>query len=345
MSLFGPVHSVKRTIQTKHRIFLVGLLVVMAGVFVYIHRLRPTVTVPIVTQVVLQAIVPSVKTLYPAPGVTVLSSSSHHVSSTLPVLQGALISPDTFGAESIMVKDRATGLVLYRKNEYQKRPLASLTKLMSALVLLEAEPQWASSTAVVSDMLADSHLASGDKHTLEELWQIGLIVSSNKAIMTLVDAVSISREEFVARMNQKALELGMTDTTFVEPTGLDSGNVASASDIALLLDEAMKQERIRETVLKREYVVPATSGKKAQRLWNTDWLLLGWIPNTIYHIVGGKTGYIPEAGYNFSVQVSNKEGQVITAVVLGAKTHEARFTEARDVIDWVFAHYVWPMKE
>jgi D-alanyl-D-alanine carboxypeptidase len=77
-------------------------------------------------------------------------------------------------------------------------------------------------------------------------------------------------------------------------------------------------------------------------MWNTDWLLLGWIPHSDFEIRGGKTGYIPAAGYNFAMETINKNGHALDVVVLGADTHEARFTEARDAAAWVYGHFAWP---
>jgi len=77
-------------------------------------------------------------------------------------------------------------------------------------------------------------------------------------------------------------------------------------------------------------------------LWNTNWLLLGWIPYDGFILRGAKTGYIPRSRYNFTVQVEDTDGHIIDVVVLGAEAHEARFTEARDIAKAVFEAYRWP---
>ena len=134
----------------------------------------------------------------------------------------------------------------------------------------------------------------------------------------------------------------MSNTSFVEQTGLEAGNMSNASDLVILLQEAMRHEKIREAVLTTEYSLYSRERAKKHDMWNTNWLLLGWIPNEIDSLLGGKTGYIPESGYNFIMQVSDTEGHVIDVVVLGADSHEARFTEARDVAEWAFGNYAWP---
>lgn len=263
----------------------------------------------------------------------------------LPELAGEMLSGETFSAPSIIVKDDTTGAVLYRKAEYEPRPIASLTKLMSALVILEKAPRWASSTQVVGDDIIDMHIYAGDTYTLDQLWHAALIGSSNKAIYTLADAVGWPRVAFVERLNQKARELGMANTIFVDSTGLDAGNVSTASDVAILMQEAMRHERIRRALLTKEYNLYSRERGKPHHLWNTNWLLLDWIPHQFADLRGGKTGYIPESGYNFVLQAADEAGHALAVVILGAATHEARFTEARDLAEWVWENYRWPADE
>lgn len=250
------------------------------------------------------------------------------------------LSPDNFTASNILVKDSESGLVLYGKNSYEKHAMASITKLMSGLVLLEQNLDWEAITVVSPDKVSGSNIYAGDTYTISELWDIALVASSNKAILTMVDASGLSREDFVARMNEKARELGMLDTTFVEPTGLDDGNISTASDIVMLLNEALTQEKIKKTLEMFEVNLFSKERDKKVHAWNTDWLLLNWVPND-YDILGGKTGYIDNSLYNFTVSLQNEEGHVLDIVVLGAKEHKLRFTEAKEVADWVFANYIW----
>ncbi len=77
-------------------------------------------------------------------------------------------------------------------------------------------------------------------------------------------------------------------------------------------------------------------------MYNTNWMLLGWVTNDFYKLYGGKTGYIVASGYNFTMRVENEDNHILDVVVLGADSHEGRFTEARDVAEWVFDNYTWP---
>ena len=262
----------------------------------------------------------------------------------MPELIGELLATAEFDAESIIIKDHKTGFVLYKKNEYDKRSIASITKLMSALVLLEKNPDWSLKTSVIGGDSLDTHMYAGDTYTLDELWYASLVGSSNKAILSLVSAFDWQIEAFVERMNQKANELGMLDTVFVEPTGLDEFNKSTASDLAILLEEALKQEKISEALLTPEYNLYSVERKKKHHMWNTNWLLLGWIQNDFKKIYGGKTGYSIAAGYSFVTQLSDKNDHIIDVVILGTKEHEDRFTEAKEAAEMVFENYEWPVK-
>lgn len=259
----------------------------------------------------------------------------------LPDLIGELPKGEQFSAASMFVKDRESGVVLYAKNGYEKRPLASITKLMTALVLLEHNLDSGKVEAVTADQLADSHVYSGEQYTVEQLWQAMLVASSNKAAATLADATHWTREAFVERMNQKAVELGMVDTIFVEPTGLDPHNISTGSDISILLNEAMKQEKIVDAMLKKEIIIQTADSHQDRHIWNTNWLLTGWVPHQ-FTLLGGKTGFIEASGYNLAVRLGHQDGRLLDIIILGANGHESRFTEARDVAEGVFGAYQWP---
>ncbi len=262
-----------------------------------------------------------------------------------PQLTGELVDASTFGAEAVLVKDVTSGKLLYEKNAYTPWPIASITKLMSALVILEKTPDWTTSTQVVADDVIDTHMYAGDTYTLEELWRAALVGSSNKAILTLADAVGWPRDAFIARMNEKALELGMSDSHFTEPSGLDAGNVSTPSDILLLLKEALANEHIQTTVLLTEHQLYSNERKKDHHMWSTNWLMLGWITHNFADILGGKTGYIDASGYNFTARVSDAMGHQLDIVVLGAPAHEDRFTVLRDAGEWAFDNYTWEDEE
>lgn len=248
---------------------------------------------------------------------------------------------DQYTARSIVVRDVASGMILVEKNSYEPRPIASITKLMSALVMLERNPSWTATTTVVEGELIDTHMYSGDTYTYDELWVSGLVASSNKAIMSLSDAIGWNRSAFIERMNQKSKEIGMEEAGFAEPTGLDEANYATAVDVAALLREALDHEDINRAVNTNEITLYSAERGKSHHMWNTNWLQLGWIPSDL-KVVGGKTGYIQASGYNLAVRLENEQGVQLDVIILGAEKHEDRFTEARDSALWAFNNFAWP---
>ncbi|HSR89449.1 MAG TPA: serine hydrolase [Candidatus Udaeobacter sp.] len=247
-------------------------------------------------------------------------------------------------AASAIVVDTKTKTVLFSKNTSEVRPLASITKLMTAMVLLDLPVNWASTTVVTDeDIEGDHHINAGEKFTLDDLWHVALIGSSNSAINALVRNSGVSKEKFVDLMNEKAKELRLSSVRFDEPTGLSDKNMANVLDTSKLLIDALKFDKIYTTVQTGEYYAHPLNSDKARRIWTTNWLLTNWVPNNFkVENIAGKTGYIEDSGYNFAVSLSNEKKHNISVVVFGAATNEARFSEARDLADWVFGHYLWP---
>lgn len=247
-------------------------------------------------------------------------------------------------AASAIVVDTKTKEVLFSKNTDEVRPLASITKLMTAMVLIDLPINWSSTTIISeADMEGDHHVNVGEQFTLEDLWHVALIGSSNTAINALVRSTGMTKAQFVALMNAKAKELRLFSARFDEPTGLSDKNMANALDTARLLIDALKFDKIYTTVQTGEYYAHPLSSEKARRIWTTNWLLTNWIPNHFkVEDIAGKTGYIDDSGYNFVVNLTNDKKHSITVVVFGASTNEGRFSEARDLAEWSFDHYLWP---
>lgn len=226
-------------------------------------------------------------------------------------------------ARSAIVVDPVTDEVLFNKNADSSVPIASLSKLMTVMVFLEQQPNLKRSVVIArEDWVGAGHtqLRVGEVAELGDLLHMALMVSDNCATRTLVRESGISAEDFLARMNRKALELGMNHTRFVESTGLDERNVSSASDVARMLRAAAGVPLIHEISTMREYEFASAHRTHAFR--NTDRLLYG----NRYEIMGGKTGFISEAGYCFATWIRT-EGRDMIAVVLGAPTAATRFAD------------------
>ena len=226
-------------------------------------------------------------------------------------------------ARSAIVLDPYTGEVLFEKNSVRAVPIASLTKLMTVLVFLEQDPDLSRFAEITREDLqgaGHSQLRRREKVALDDLLHMSLMCSDNAATRVLVRESGISLDEFLALMNRKSVELGLTDTRFVEFTGLDERNVSTAADVARLLRAAADNSMIRGISTTRSYYF--RSNTRSHHIPNTNRLLY----NRRMEILGGKTGFINEAGYCLATWVRTG-GRDMIAVVLGAPTNATRFAD------------------
>jgi serine-type D-Ala-D-Ala carboxypeptidase (penicillin-binding protein 5/6) len=230
----------------------------------------------------------------------------------------------------------ADGRVLWSRNADQRRAMASTTKIMTAVLVLER----ANLTDVVTvpksaHAVAQStvNLTPGESLTVEQLLQIMLVESANDAAYTLAEHVGGSVDGFVRMMNEKAASLGLRNTHYANPHGLDvPGHYSSANDLAALARYAMRKPVFRSTVALRSVMVPGPHGER--RVFPGTDQLLGKYPG----MEGIKTGMTNQAGY--CLVSAAKRGPVeIYGVILGTKSEQARFDQTRRLLDWAFAHY------
>ncbi len=226
-------------------------------------------------------------------------------------------------ARNAILVDPRTGEVLFEKNAARQVPIASLTKLMTALVFLEQKPNLrreATVTATELDGGGRTRLRNGEQVALGDLLHLSLMCSDNVATRVLARESGLTHDAFVARMNRKAGELKLSGSRFVEFTGLDEHNVSTAADVARLLHAAAHDPLIQDVTTTREYAFRTERGEHVFR--NTNRLLYGH-----WDVLGGKTGFISEAGYCFATWV-REQGRDLIAVVLGAPTEATRFADA-----------------
>jgi len=238
-------------------------------------------------------------------------------------------------ARSAIIIDPATGAILYEKNAEATVPIASITKLMTVMVFLEGKPDLDRMADVTGEDLkgaGHTRLRNHEHVALGDLLHMALMCSDNAATRVLVRESSLAPEDFLARMNQKALELGLTHTRYVEFTGLDERNVSTASDVARLLRVAANQPMIHGITTTRSYQFSSTrpygsrSIPRRHMVANTNRLLYGR-----YEILGGKTGFIQEAGYCLATWL-RADGREMIAVVLGAPTNATRFADVMRLV-------------
>lgn len=238
-------------------------------------------------------------------------------------------------ARSALVMDVATGKILYEKNTHERLPAASLVKIMTAAIALEKG--FLDNTIVVSQKAASqpSHLmglSTGEQVPLKDLLYGLILVSGNDAAMAIADGLAGSQVRFVSWMNQKADSLGLKDTKYVNPSGLDEDDqiqYTTAYDLAVITRYALSEFRFfSELVSTREYTSAYQDGKhKAFVLYN-ETPLLGQVEG----VIGIKDGYTPEAGLCL-VSLAEKNGRKILVVVMGAET---RRQDAESLIEYGF---------
>jgi D-alanyl-D-alanine endopeptidase (penicillin-binding protein 7) len=233
-------------------------------------------------------------------------------------------------ARNAILLDPLTGEVLFEKNASRSVPIASLSKLMTALVFLEQKPDLDKEVTVNAQELAGAghtQLRRGEVVPLGELLHMSLMCSDNCATRVIALESGLAPDEFIARMNTKSIELGLTGTRFVEFTGLNEHNVSTAADVARLLHAAANEPLIAEITTTRSY--DFHTARRWHTIGNTNRLLYGR-----YEVLGGKTGFIREAGYCFATWV-RAQGRDLIAVVLGAPTNATRFADAVRLIQKV----------
>jgi len=245
-------------------------------------------------------------------------------------------------ASHVYVVDDQSGAALYGLRENEQVPLASITKLMTARVFRSRGIDW-NKVVTLAGVAPDqgiAYFANGDQVTVRDLWRTMLVGSSNTAALTLVNASGLSESDFVAEMNADAAGLGMKNSHFTEPTGLDEKNVSTSYDISLLARADFQDPEVANTVSIPYFDLTKVKGA-TKRVVSTDKLLGSFITKAPYKLLGGKTGFINESGYNIVISVTRAGAAPVTVVVLGAASNDLRFQEAKSVAYWTFENYVW----
>jgi len=232
-----------------------------------------------------------------------------------------------------LVLDQSTGTILFEKNAGAVLPIASITKLMTAMVTLDGRPNLSEMLTIGEDDVdtvkgTRSRLRVGTNLNREEMLRLALMSSENRAASSLASNFPGGREAFVAAMNRKANELGLQDTQFSDPTGLTAANVSSARDLVRLVAIAHQYPLIREFTTAIEYDVKI--GGRTQAFHNTNSL----VKSATWEIGLSKTGYISEAGKCLVMQawLNNKPTIIVLLDSLGRMT---RIGDANRIKRWV----------
>jgi len=253
---------------------------------------------------------------------------AHDTANLEPILQ----------AKSVIAVDLKNGMLLYERNGYDHRPIASITKLMTVTIILEENKL--TDVATVSKAGSEVEgskiwLAPGEKISVENLLYAALIPSANDAAYTLAEYNSNGNvPDFVAKMNQKAEELGLHDTHFTNPIGLDEpGNYSTAYDLAILGRYAYNKSFVKRAAVMKEMTISSTNGKLTHELKSTNDLLGSYLK-----VLGLKTGTTDLAGQCLIAIIEDTKGDDILTVVLDSPS---RYDETKLLADWVFRTFSW----
>jgi D-alanyl-D-alanine endopeptidase (penicillin-binding protein 7) len=236
-------------------------------------------------------------------------------------------------AEAAVIYNPVTREVLWSSNAETERSIASITKVMTALVVLDSgiDPQ-TQVTVAASDVARASttYLRRGYKVTVDDLMNLLLVGSDNAAARALARVSPYGAQGFVEQMNAKARELGLAATHYADPSGLLSDNVSNALDMAQLISYASADERIGGVMRKTSYTT--RSGNRTITARSTNQL----VKSGDIDVLGGKTGFISRSGYCLaSLLRLPQTGQQVAVVVLGAKSNAGRFWETRHLFNWL----------
>lgn len=256
----------------------------------------------------------------------------------VPISDAPATSPVTVEARSAVLIEPNTLTVLYENNPDEQLPPASITKIMSLVLVMEAIDRGDFTTEDV--VTASEHAAgmggsqiwlkAGESMTVDDLLKAAVIASANDATVALAEKTAGSEEEFVRQMNEKAAALGMTGTVFKNATGLDAeGHLSTAHDVALMSAELLKHPLIK----KYSTVWMDTLRDGESELVNTNKLVRFYEGTT-----GLKTGTTSTAGYCLSASAQRDDLELV-AVIMGGDSSAARFEGAKKLLDYGFANF------
>lgn len=244
-------------------------------------------------------------------------------------------------ARSAIILDRGSGQILFAKNADEKMAMASLTKIMTAIVALDSKIDLENTILIKNSYIelegADIDLRQGEKIKVKDLLYGTLIASGNDAASALAEHTGGNLKNFISKMNDKADKLNLKNTHFAGVSGLDTENhYSTAENLARLGDYAFKNEEFLKVTKTKEYdIVP--DDNEVRHYMTTDKLLLVDYPR----LIAGKTGYTDNAGFCFLGLSDDGQGNQIITVILGEDQNGEQFQESKALIDWAYKTYSW----
>lgn len=253
-------------------------------------------------------------------------------------VKNPLYKDPVVGATSAIVMDADTGKIMFAKNADERLAIASITKIMTAIVVLRYKSNL-EETITVSNAAAkvsgsQMSLMENETMTIHNLMKGMLIDSANDAAYALAEGTFGNVERFVDAMDRQAVELGLTNTHFTNTYGADDdAHFSTARELAVLTAYAMKNEVFRSIVGIQKTTVTDITGKFKHNLANTNKLVGKYL-----NVIGVKTGTTEEAGASLVAAAKGNAGQTVIAVLLNSPD---RFTEGKLLLDWALRAYTW----
>lgn len=262
------------------------------------------------------------------------ASTGKHVATAVPHSAPDIGATPNLKSAAALVVDLEDGRTIYGKNALSKTPIASITKLMTSMVVLDAhlpadEMIYIDAADYDSIKNTTSRLGMGTGLPRHEMLRLALMSSENRAAAALGRAYPGGSEAFIAAMNRKAVELGMFNTRFVDATGLSSENVSTAQDLARMVKTAYEYPLIREFTTTSAHEVHTEAGRILQ-FRNSN----GLVRNSTWEIGLSKTGYISEAGRCLVMQAKIAARPVII-VLLDSWGKQTRIGDANRIRKWL----------
>jgi D-alanyl-D-alanine endopeptidase (penicillin-binding protein 7) len=269
------------------------------------------------------------------PALTPIAGVAH------PVLKkGAAFDFSTVSASKVIVVDPASRRVVLAHRAAEPHPLASITKLMTAMLVLDHQvPFTLTHSITTADEVGGARLrvSDGTPLTVQQLFMTMLVGSANNAAHALSRSTGDGTDAFVREMNAKAKELGLSATRFVDPTGIEVENTSNAQDVAALLIAALDRYEIRKASSTARYRFVAEGSDRDIK--NTNDLLVD-DDNGLY-VLGGKTGYLVESKWNLAVKMRDATHPPLIVVTLGSDDNTASFRDSARIAKWVWANATW----
>lgn len=241
-------------------------------------------------------------------------------------------SSSSIQATSALLYNTDTKTMLFEKNAFERRPLASITKLMTAMVALDYGISWNITANILPNEYVEGGeliLTPGETVNMRDLFNASLLGSANNATIAYVRQLGVSKEEFIQAMNRKAIELKLEQTEFHDVTGLSTKNISTAYDIAIMANYAFTHyPDISKATSQKEYAFIVQGTGRQHTIHNTNKLVqLGEM-----NVTGSKTGFLYEAGYCLVVQGADTLQNRI-AVLMNSPSEDAQFIDIQRLMN------------